>query len=266
MDAGAAAGSGAADVAALRAALEASEAQVRALLAQQEALAYGLSHDLRAPLRAIDAYSALLARGTSAALDDNALDHLARIRAAAARMGAVLEALLDYSRAERGPLAPVPADLGLLAELALAELQEAGPPKRVTASIAPGLTALGDERLLRMLMTQLVRNAWQFSGDEVAIDIAGARDGDVLRVDVRDAGSGFDPAYAQRIFEPFQRLHLPEQGAGTGLGLAIAARIVERHGGTLRAESTPGAGSVFRLELPAANAAAAPGSVAGAAA
>lgn len=250
---------GTGEAAALRAALEASEAQVRALLAQQEALAYGLSHDLRAPLRAIDAYSALLARGAAGALDADALDHLARIRAAAARMGAVLEALLDYSRAERGELVHAPADLGLCAELALAELQETDPAKRVRASIAPGLVAFGDERLLRMLMTQLVRNAWQFSGDDVELDVSGTRDGDVLRVDVRDAGSGFDPQYAQRIFEPFQRLHLPEQGAGTGLGLAIAARIAARHGGTLQADSTPGRGSVFRLQLPAAPAAPAEG-------
>lgn len=243
------------DAADLRAALEASEAQVRALLAQQEALAYGLSHDLRAPLRAIDAYSALLARGAAGALGDDGLEHVARIRAAAARMGAVLEKLLDYSRAERGELSHAPVDLGLCAELALAELQEAAPERRVRASIAPGLSALGDERLLRMLMTQLVRNAWQFSGEDVVLDIAGTRDGDLLRVDVRDAGSGFDPQYAQRIFEPFQRLHLPEQGAGTGLGLAIAARIVARHGGTLQAESTPCSGSVFRLQLPAAPAA-----------
>lgn len=243
---------GAADEAALRAALEASEARVRALLSQQEALAYGLSHDLRAPLRAIDAYSSLLARGTAEALDDTARGHLDRIRAAAARMGAVLEALLDYSRVERGELAHVPVDLGLFADLALAELQDAEPGKRVRASIAPGLAALGDERMLRMLVTQLVRNAWQFSGEEVVLDIAGTRDGDVLRVAVRDAGSGFDPQYAQRIFDPFQRLHLPEQGAGAGLGLAIAARIAARHGGSLRAESTPGSGSVFHLELPAA--------------
>lgn len=245
----------AAGEAALRAALDASQAQVRALLAQQEALAYGLSHDLRAPLRAIEAYASLLARGADGTLGAEGLDQLARIRAAAARMGTVLEALLDYSRAERGQLDHVPVDLGLFADLALAELQEAGPGKRVRASIAPGLAALGDERLLRMLMAQLVRNAWRFSGDEVVLDISGTRDGDVLRIAVRDAGSGFHPQYAQRIFEPFQRLHLAEQGAGTGLGLATAARIVARHGGRLRAESVPGTGSVFHLELPAAAAA-----------
>ena len=244
---------GDADAAALREALAASQAQVRALVAQHEALAYGLSHDLRAPLRAIDAWSAVLERESGAVLDAEGRDRLSRIRAATARMASLLESLLDYSRIERAELARKPVDLGLFADLALAELSEADPAgKRVQATIAPGLLVVGDERLLRMLMAQLVRNAWQFSGDEVVLDVAGAREGAFMRVAVRDAGSGFDPRYAERIFEPFQRLHLPEQGAGHGLGLAIAARIVARHGGRLHAESTPGSGSTFHVELPAA--------------
>jgi signal transduction histidine kinase len=238
--------------AALRRALAESEALVRALRAQQEALAYGISHDLRAPLRTIDAYSSMLEREAAEALDPAGRDHLARIRAATARMGALLDTLLEYSRVDRGELVRVPVDLGLFADLALAELQDVAPGKKVQASIAPGLVALGDERLLRMLMVQLVRNAWNFSGDDAVLDIGGARDGDTLRVAVRDAGSGFDPRYAERIFEPFQRLHLAEQGAGNGLGLAIAARIAARHGGRLHAESTPGSGSTFHVELPAA--------------
>jgi signal transduction histidine kinase len=233
------------------AAPEARDAQLRALLVQQEALAHGISHDLRAPLRTIEAYSALLVR-QSAAMDAEGREHLARIRAAAARMASLLESLLDYSRVERSELARTQVDLGLFADLAVAELQDAAPGKRVQASIAPRLLALGDERLLRMLVAELVRNAWNFSGDDVVLDMTGYRVGDVLHVALRDAGSGFDPQYAERIFEPFQRLHLPEQGAGHGLGLAIAARIAQRHGGRLRAESAPGAGSTFHLELPAA--------------
>lgn len=248
----AAAVAAATELAALRAALEASQAQVRALVVQQEALAYGISHDLRAPLRTIDAYAAVLEREAGASLDDAGRDRLRRIRAATVRMGSLLESLLDYSRIDRVELTPVPVDLGLLADLALAELGEADAARRVRATVAPGLLVMGDERLLRMLVTQLVRNAWHFSGEEVVLDVAGAREGDRLRVAVRDAGRGFDPRYAERIFEPFQRLHLPEQGAGHGLGLAIAARVVARHGGRLHAESTPGSGSVFHVELPAA--------------
>jgi signal transduction histidine kinase len=238
--------------ASLRRALEESEALVRALRTQQEALAYGISHDLRAPLRTIDAYSAMLEREAGEGLDDTGRDHLARIRGAAARMGALLESLLEYSRVDRGDLANAPVDLGLLAGVELAALQDLVPGRVVQASIAPGLVAFGDERLLRLLMAHLVRNAWNFSGDDVELDVGGASDGGTLRIAVRDGGSGFDPRYADRIFEPFQRLHLPEQGAGAGLGLAIATRIVARHGGRLHAESIPGSGSTFHVELPAA--------------
>jgi signal transduction histidine kinase len=242
----------AAELAALREALALSQARVRVLVAQQEAMAYGISHDLRAPLRTIDAYSAMLEREAGTVLDDSGRDRLARIRAAVGRMASLLESLLEYSRVERVELARSPVDLGLFADLALAELQETDAAKRVSATIAPGLVAIGDERMLRALMTHLVRNAWNFSGGEVELDVRGAREGDVIRVSVRDGGSGFDPRYAERIFEPFQRAHLPEQGAGHGLGLAIAARIAERHGGRLHAESTPGSGSIFHVELPAA--------------
>lgn len=241
-----------AELAALREALAASQAQVRALAAQQEAMAYGISHDLRSPLRTIDAYSSMLERDAGAALDDSGRERLGRIRAAAARMASLLEALLDYSRVERAELARAPVDLGLFADLALAELQEVDAAKRVTATIGPGLVAVGDERMLRLLMTHLVRNAWNFSGEQVELDVSGRQEDGMIHVSVRDAGSGFDPRYAQRIFEPFQRAHLSEQGAGHGLGLAIAARIAERHGGRLHAESTPGSGSVFHVELPAA--------------
>ena len=243
---------GEAEAAVLREALAESQARVRALVAQHEAMAYGISHDLRAPLRTIDAYSSLLDREAGAVLDDTARERLARIRAAVARMAGLLESLLEYSRIERVELASAPVDLGLYADLALAELQEGDAARRVSATIAPGLVAIGDERMLRTLITHLVRNAWNFSGDEVALDVNGAREGDRLHVAVRDAGIGFEPRYAERIFEPFQRAHLPEQGAGHGLGLAIAARIAERHGGRLHAESTPGNGSIFHVELPAA--------------
>lgn len=242
----------AAELAALREALAASQAQVRALVAQQEAMAHGISHDLRAPLRTIDAYSSLLEREAGASLDETGRDRIGRIRAAAGRMASLLESLLEYSRVERVELTRAPVDLGLFADLALAELRDVDGARRVSATIAPGLVAIGDERMLRTLMTHLVRNAWNFSGEEVELDVRGDREGDLLRVSVRDAGSGFDPRYAARIFEPFQRVHLPEEGAGHGLGLAIAARIAERHGGRLHAESTPGSGSIFHVELPAA--------------
>jgi len=240
----------------LRQALAERDATVRALVREQEVLAYGISHDLRAPLRAIENFSALLER-QSAALDDAGRGHLQRIRAAATRMGGLIEALLDLARVDRTELAPASVDLGLLAGLAVAELQELEPGRGVDLDIAPSLLARGDERLLRMLVTQLLRNAWNFSAERerVRIEVAGSRADGVLRVAVRDHGSGFDMRYAEKMFDPFQRLHGPEQGGGNGIGLAIARRIVERHGGRLWAESEAGAGSTFHFQLPAAEAA-----------
>jgi PAS domain S-box-containing protein len=237
---------------ALRQALAERDATVHALARQQEIFAYGISHDLRAPLRAIENFSALLER-QSASLDEAGRGHLQRIRAAAARMGGLIEELLDLSRVDRGDLVAEPVDLGLLAGLAVAELQELEPGRGVDLEVAPGLVALGDERQLRMLVTQLLRNAWNFSAERerIRIDIAGERADGLLRVAVRDHGSGFDMRYAEKLFEPFQRLHGPEQGSGNGIGLAIARRIVERHGGRIWAESEPGAGSTFHFELPA---------------
>jgi PAS domain S-box-containing protein len=240
----------------LRQALAERDATVHAQARQQEVFAYGISHDLRAPLRAIENFSALLDR-QSAALDETGRGYLQRIRAAATRMGELIDTLLDLSRVDRAELVPEPVDLGLLAGLAVAELQELEPGRAVDLDIAPELIALGDERQLRMLLTQLLRNAWNFSAERerVWIDIIGKRSDDLLRVSVRDHGSGFDMRYAEKLFEPFQRLHGPEQGSGNGIGLAIAKRIVERHGGRIWAESGPGAGSTFHFELPAASAA-----------
>jgi signal transduction histidine kinase len=135
---------------ALRQALAERDATVQALLRQQEVFAYGISHDLRAPLRAIENFSALLDR-QSGALDEAGRGHLQRIRDAATRMGALIDTLLDLSRVDRAELVPEPVDLGLLAGLAVAELQELEPGRAVDLEIAPELVALGDERQLRML-------------------------------------------------------------------------------------------------------------------
>lgn len=234
------------------------EARLHALQRQQEVFAHGISHDLRAPLRSIETFSGMLARHAGDSLDPTGQDYLQRIRDAAARMGGLIEALLDYAGVDRGELHRIQVDLALFAHLALAELQEAlpagVPPREVRASVSPDLAVQGDERLLRMLVTQLVRNAWNFSDGELVLEIHGERAGDMLEITVRDHGRGFDPQYASKLFEPFQRLHGAEEGAGNGMGLAIAKRIVERHGGRIDAESRPGAGTTIHLGLPAADA------------
>ena len=231
-----------------------NDARLEQLARQQEVFAYGISHDLRAPLRAIETFSALLERRSADQLDPTGRDHLQRIRDAASRMGLLIELLLDLSRVERVDLAREPVDLGLLFGLAAAELQEADPGRRLELQIAPDLWVRGDERLLRMLATQLVRNAWNFSGEDVSIAITGSTRGGMREVAVRDRGRGFDMRYAEKLFEPFQRLHAPEEGAGSGIGLAIAHRVAQRHGGSIRGESGAGAGSIFRVTLPIAEA------------
>lgn len=229
-----------------------ARATIKALRQEQEVFAHGISHDLRAPLRSIDNFAALLARHDG--LDDTARGYLERVRNASARAGSLIDALLELSRAGRAELAPATVDLSLLAEWRLAELQEADGAQPVELEVSPGLLAWGDERLLRQLLGALLDNAWKFSlpTGRVRIRVRGERSGDRLRLDVRDDGVGFDMRYADKLFAPFQRLHGPEQGGGHGIGLALAQRIAARHDGRLRAESQPGAGATFHLDLPAA--------------
>jgi signal transduction histidine kinase len=239
---------------ALQRELSACGAHVEALRREQQVLAHAIAHDLRAPLRSVDRFAALLER--DAALDPAAAATLARIRGAAAAMGTLIDGLLEFLHVGQAPLAPAPVDLSALADWVLGELQEADPTRPLLAAITPGLMVEGDERLLRILLRQLLHNAWKFArpGAPVHIEIRGGRTGDRVQVALRDAGIGFDMRYAGKLFQPFQRLHGPDHGGGHGLGLAIAQRIAARHGGHITAESEPGAGSTFLLDLPAATA------------
>ena len=226
-------------------------AEVEAAHRRLEAFTHGVSHDLRAPLRAIDGFAAQLDRQAGAALDAQARGQLSRIRNASARMGALIDSLLELARIGRAELRPANVDVSLLAEWVAAELQDAQPQRPARVRVQPGLDAIGDERLLKALLTQLLRNAWQFSAacERVEIDVEGARAADGLHFVVRDRGIGFDMAYAGKLFEPFQRLHGSEQGAGHGIGLTIAQQAAARHGGTIRAEAGPGPGASFHVAL-----------------
>lgn len=240
------------DVDTLRARLAAREAELAELQREFEQFAYGVSHDLRAPLRAIDSFGALLQRELGDDLPPAAREHLARVLAASGRLGELLESLLALSRAGRSPLQVQPVDLTLLAEWAAAELQEAEPEREVAFDIQPGLAVNGDEALLRHVLQRLLHNAWKFAepGQPVRVSLTGEHVGDCWHLRLHDDGRGFDMRYAEKLFTPFQRLHGPDEGAGHGMGLAIARRIVERHGGTIRAESAPGQGTTFHIELP----------------
>ena len=244
------AGNGSGD-ATLRAQQAADE---RIVARTQQALVQGLTHDLRAPLRAIDSFASLLGKQLQeGAVDDDGRDYLQRIRDSAARMSRLLDALQELAAAGRAPLRDEPVDMSLLADWIGAELCDRAPGRDARITVMPGLVARGDEHYLKRMLARLMDNAWAFSAsrERVEITVEGERQGDMLHLRVRDHGIGFDPAYAERLFEPFGRLHGHDQGAGAGLGLAVAQCIAHRHGGNIHAESIPGEGSVFHVELPA---------------
>ena len=241
------------DAADLEARVRALEAQCDALRHDQDVLALGLSHDLRSPLRAIESFSYLLEQRAEQ-LDDQARDHLRRIREASARVARLVSRLNTYLQAGSAPLDKTDVDLPLLADWCIAELRDADPQREpdIGIKLAPGLQVRGDERLLRTVLKELLHNAWTYAaGDRPArIRIEGERADDGVHLRIRDDGIGFDSAVATKLGEPFQRLHVATHSEGTGLGIAIATRIVERHGGTLRIEGREGAGTVAHLVLP----------------
>ena len=214
-----------------------------------ETFAYSVSHDLRAPLRAIDGFSRLLAEQQGAALDATGQDYLGRVRNAAGRMGELIESLLKMARLSRGGIKPVPLDISRMAAEVAAELHAAEPERAVTVVIAPGLHATGDQSLVRNLLQNLIGNAWKFSREraDARVELGQEDNGEFF---VRDNGAGFAAEYADKLFRPFQRLHSQEQFTGDGVGLASVRRIVERHGGTIRADGALDRGATFAFTLP----------------
>ena len=213
-----------------------------------ESFAYSVSHDLRAPLRAIDGFSRLLLERHGDTIGGDGREYLQRVRNAAGRMGSLIESLLKMARLGRAGLKPARLDLGRMAADVVAELRANEPGRDVEVVIQPGLSADGDPHLVRNLLQNLLGNAWKFSRDCPHPRIEIGRDGDEFFV--RDNGAGFPAEYADKLFRPFQRLHPQEQFAGDGIGLASVKRIVERHGGTIRAEGAQGQGATFRFTLP----------------
>ncbi len=238
--------------AALQRALADANRALAAMNQLHEAFAHGVSHDLRAPLRVIDSFSTRLATRLGETPDAGAAarEDLGRIRDATTRMSTLIDALLGWSRAMRAELHTGEVDLSLLADWALAERIDADPERVAELSVQPGLTAFGDERLLKQMMDALLHNAWMFSADRVCIEVSGERHDGRIVLAIRDHGCGFDMRYAGKLFVPFQRLHGPEHAGGSGLGLATVQGIVERHGGRAWAQSELGAGSTFFIELP----------------
>lgn len=225
-------------------------AQLGAALKELETFSYSVSHDLSSPLRAIDGYSALLESEHAAGLDDEARELLKRMRAAVHRMGELIDDLLDLSRVSRQPLVLKQIDLSALAEDILRELREADPARGIITEVEPGIVVEADPGLLRIALHNLLANAWKFTGKTPAPRIRLYRSTTEKNVlCVEDNGAGFDMRYADKLFGAFQRLHTERDFPGTGIGLATVARILQRHGGHIRAHGTPGAGARFEFTL-----------------
>ncbi|HEY3225517.1 MAG TPA: response regulator, partial [Planctomycetota bacterium] len=252
---------------ALRMEMEAAEARAARKLAETraalvgeleqknlelEAFSYSVSHDLRAPLRSIDGFSKALLEDYAERLDDQGRDHLGRVRNAAQRMGELIDDLLQLSRVGGSEMRRERADLSALAHAVAAELQERDPHRRVRFVIHEGLLAEADPRLTRVVLENLLGNAWKFTGkaDDPTIEFGALKDDRDTAYFVRDNGTGFDMQYAGKLFAPFQRLHSAAEFPGSGIGLAIVQRVVGRHGGRVWAEGSVGKGATFFWTLP----------------
>ncbi|MBP3956413.1 PAS domain S-box protein [Gemmata sp. G18] len=212
-----------------------------------EAFCYSVSHDLRAPLRSIDGFSQAVLEDYQDRLDPEGASFLRRIRAAAGRMGELIDDLLTLSQVTRADLRRERVDLSAMASEVVRALQHASPERAVDVSVAPGLGADGDRNLFRILLDNLIGNAWKYTGKtpRARIEVGCEERDGAPAFFVRDNGAGFDPAYAHKLFQPFQRLHRADEFPGHGIGLATVLRIVRRHGGTVSASGSVGTGARF---------------------
>lgn len=216
-----------------------------------ESFSYSISHDLRAPLRAMDGFGQILLEDYAAGLDEEGRSHVERIRAGARRMGLLVDDLLRLSRISRAELTKRDVDLSALAEEIGAELAQAEPGRKVEFTVSAGLKVRGDQALLRILLENLLRNAWKFTSRRALahVWVEASGDGTDPVFQVRDDGAGFDRAHGGSLFKPFHRLHRPDEFEGTGIGLAIVERIVRRHGGQVEADGEPDRGATIRFRL-----------------
>jgi signal transduction histidine kinase len=225
--------------------------QLRAVNKELEAFSYSVSHDLRAPLRHIDGFTQALLEEQADKLDEKGQDHLRRVRSAARRMAELIEDLLRLSRVTRAEMRHEWVDLSDLARSVLEELRKTQPERRAEFIIASGLTVEGDGQLLRVVLENLLGNAWKFTQKcpSARIEFGVTQHDGQRTYFVRDNGVGFDMTYAGKLFAPFQRLHTVEEFPGTGIGLATVQRIIHRHSGRIWAEGEVGKGATFYFTL-----------------
>ena len=226
-------------------------AELAAANQELEAFSYSVSHDLRAPLRSINGFSQALIEDYGAQLDAAALGYLQRVRAASQHMAVLIDDLLELARVSRSELRRERVDLSTLAEEISADLRKTDPQRAADIIIAPALNAVGDARLLRVVLTNLFTNAWKFTRrhPQARIEFGTLAEGGRVVYFVRDDGAGFNMAYAGKLFSPFQRLHPAAEFEGHGIGLATVRRIISRHGGRVWAEGEEEKGATFYFSL-----------------
>lgn len=219
-----------------------------------EAFSYSVSHDLRAPLRAISGFAQALAEDHGDALEGTARQHLDRIRAGAGHMGELIEGMLALARVVKADLRRNEIDLSTIARDVASGLRARDPHRVVEMVVHPGMRAVGDETLLRAVITNLLENAWKFTTRRSPAHVELGRCGEEAGMPIffiRDDGAGFDMRFADKLFGAFQRLHSQADFPGTGVGLATVERIVSKHGGRIWAEGKPNGGATFFFTLPA---------------
>lgn len=226
-------------------------AQLEAANEELDAFAYSVSHDLRSPLRALDGFSQALVEDCADDLNDEGRDYLDRISKAAQRMGNLIDDLLTLSRLTRSQMQIQVVNLSTIADEILQELSNHDPERKVSTHVTPNLTARGDPTLLRVVLDNLLRNAWKFTSkqDRAEIEFGTEEKDGGSNFFVRDDGVGFNMEYVDKLFGAFQRLHSTAEFEGTGIGLATVARLVHRHGGKVWAEGVEGQGATLHFTL-----------------
>lgn len=228
--------------------LELRYAELSSVNKELESFSYSVSHDLRAPLRAIDGFSLALLQDCQDQLTPEGRSYLSGIRAATLRMGRLIDDLLSLARTSRCEMVREELDLSHMADDIVAQLRASDPNRKITCNIAPGLKARGDRLLVQVVLENLLGNAWKFTSKrqhgvvELSMDAGTAKDQVFY---IRDNGAGFDMKYADRLFGVFQRMHAEHDFPGTGVGLATVQRIIHRHGGSIWAESAVDHGATF---------------------
>lgn len=231
--------------------LAARALELEAANEELEAFSYSVSHDLRKPLTAISGYSQVILELYGRNLEGECKNYLQEVLDGTARMNRLIDTLLNFSRRIRSEMSRQTVDLSEMAKTIIAELKQADPLRRVSSAIADGVLANGDANLLRVVLENLLGNAWKYTAknEETRIEFGVTEFRGKPAYFVRDNGTGFDMAYADRLFAPFQRLHAPGEFEGSGIGLATVRRIVKRHGGNVWADGEVGKGASFYFTL-----------------